>query len=204
MQKVMKNFRKNILYLSPMIAIPIVNIVYLLLDNSSRGYYVLTMNVDRYVPFVKEFILVYWIWYPFIIISLMFFCFINKKIYYKVLLTIILGMIICYIVYLFFQTNVPRPAVYGNDFLSDLVRDTYKIDKPFNCCPSIHVLTTYAVMRGSLKLPRENVRSTILIWIVGILIILSTQFIKQHVILDLATAMMLGEIIYRVIAKQAY
>jgi hypothetical protein len=187
-----------------MIAIPIINIAYGLLDNSSRGYYMLVMNVDRRVPFVKQFIIAYWMWYPFIIISLIFFCFKSRKVYYKVLFTIILGMIICYIVYFFFQTTVPRPAVYGSDILSDFVRDTYKIDKPFNCLPSIHVLTTYAVMRGSLELPYGQAKSKIFICVIGILIILSTQFVKQHVIMDLVTAVILGEMIYKYIARRLY
>lgn len=202
MSEITKNLKKNILYLSIMAIIPLVNIVYKLLDNSSRGYYVLTMNIDNHIPFIKEFILAYWIWYPFMIVSLVFLCLNCRRLYYRVLFTIIFGMILCYIVYFFFQTSVPRPIVYGNDFFSDFVRNTYKLDRPFNCLPSIHVLTTYAVMRGTFKLPGKNIKYKILIFIIGIFIILSTQFIKQHVILDLITAIVLGEIIYRFIAKQ--
>jgi hypothetical protein len=201
MEKVLSDLKKNSMYLSMMIAIPILNIAYGLLDNSARGYYVLATKLDGQVPFIKVFILAYWIWYPFMIMSLIFFCINYKHIYYRVLFTIIIGMIACYIVYFFFQTKVPRPTVYGTDLLSDFVRITYKYDKPFNGFPSIHVLTTYAIIRGEGGSIKKNIKTKTPMYVIGILIILATQFVKQHVILDLAIAIILGEVIYRFIAE---
>ncbi|MBV4423948.1 phosphatase PAP2 family protein [Clostridium tyrobutyricum] len=201
MEKILPNLKKNLIYLSMMITIPILNIAYGLLDNSSRGYYVLATRFDVQVPFIKVFILPYWIWYPFMIISLVYFCINYRCTYYKVLFTIITGMISCYIVYFLFQTMVPRPSVYGSDILSDFIRITYKCDKPFNGFPSIHVLTTYVVMRGAMESIKKDIKAKLCICIVGLLIILATQFVKQHVILDLVAAIILGEIIYRFIAE---
>lgn len=199
MTRIFRGFKKNILYLSLMILIPVVNIAYGLLDNSVRGYYILVTEIDRKVPYIKEFIVIYWIWYPFIILSLIFFCIYHKETYYKVLFTIIIGMIVCYIIYFFFQTTVPRPEIYGKDFFSQFVRLTYKLDKPFNCFPSIHVLTSYSVIKGAKDAFKDNIKGKTAIYITGILIILATQFVKQHVILDVIVAIILCEVIYRFI-----
>lgn len=183
-----------------MLLIPVINIIYRKLNSPLNGYYNLVTFLDKQVPFIKEFIVMYWVWYPFLILVLVYFCANCRNIYYKTMITIILGMLICYLIYFFFQTTVPRPELQGNDIFTKIVKLTYKWDKPFNCFPSIHVLTTYAVMRGCLE-GVKNKLNKIGINFIGIFIILSTQFVKQHVILDLISGIILAEILYRFIAS---
>lgn len=203
MTKITGSFKKNILYLCLMITMAVVNISYIFLNNSSRGYYTLVTRIDRWIPYIKQFIIIYWIWYPFMLSSLIFFCLYYKRVYLKVLFTIVVGMSVCYVIYFFFQTTVPRPEIYGNDFFSQLVKVTYGIDKPFNCFPSIHVLNSFAVMKGAKEAFKNNTKGKVLIYIIGISIIVSTQFVKQHVISDVIIAIILCEIIYRFIAEPA-
>lgn len=179
-----------------MLVIPVINIIYRKLNNPLNGCYNLVTFLDKQVPFIKEFIVVYWAWYPFLILVLVYFCFNYRNIYYKTMITIILGMLLCYMTYFFFQTTVPRPALYGRDIFIGIIKLTYRWDKPFNCFPSIHVLTTYAAIRGCME-GVKNKFNKMSINFTGIFIILSTQFVKQHVILDLISAIILAEILYR-------
>ncbi|HGG0418997.1 TPA: phosphatase PAP2 family protein, partial [Clostridium sporogenes] len=81
-----------------------------------------------------------------------------------------------------------------------IVKFIYNTDNPYNCFPSIHVITTYIIMRYMLNNEVENNRITnIIVTILGILIILSTEFIKQHVLFDIIFAIILGEGIYNMI-----
>ncbi|MFL0196483.1 phosphatase PAP2 family protein [Clostridium sp. WILCCON 0269] len=192
----LKNIKLNLIPLSLMLVIPLINIMYGKLNNAINGCYSLATTLDKNVPFIKEFIIPYWMWYPFLISVLIHFCFVCRNIYYKTMITILLGMISCYITYFFFQTTVTRPFLQGNDIFIHIVRLTYKLDKPFNCFPSIHVLTSYAVMRASIE-AIEKKSNKYIINIIGAVIILSTQFVKQHVILDLIFAIILAEVIYR-------
>lgn len=191
--------KQNLIPLSLMLIIPIVNIVYPLLNNNNRGVSTIITKIDTMVPFIKAFSVPYMAWYPFVILYLVYLCFNDRKTYYKSLISLILSLIVCYIIFFFFQTTVPRPQVQGNDLFSKIVMFIYKTDKPFNAFPSIHVITTYIVMRGiySSKV-RDSINMTVVI-IVGMLIIFSTQFIKQHVILDLTFAILLGEVIYNIV-----
>lgn len=184
-----------------MVLIPLVNVFYKVLNNSSNGIHYLVTNIDKNIPFLKIFIIPYIMWYPFIIGTFIFFCYYDREVYYRCLLSMVLGMLICYVCYYFFQTMVPRPEVLGDDILTKLVRVIYKTDEPFNCFPSIHVLSCYIIMKGAYKSSIVKKKSFLSINIIGILVILSTQFIKQHVLLDLVFAIILGEILYRIMEK---
>ncbi|WP_374048183.1 phosphatase PAP2 family protein [Clostridium sp. MB40-C1] len=181
-----------------MISIPILNIFYGLLNSENRGVYSLVCSIDKATPFLKVFVLPYLIWYPFIFLIMVYICLKNKKVYYKILFCLDIGFIISYIIFYFFQTTVQRPCLVDQDIMTKLVGIVYSNDKPFNCFPSLHVLTTYFVMKGIGKVESSK-KITIPVNIVGILIILSTLFIKQHVIMDVIFAIVLGGIILKTV-----
>ncbi|WP_374120487.1 phosphatase PAP2 family protein [Neobacillus sp. PS3-40] len=102
-------------------------------------------------------------------------------------------------IYFFFQTTVPRPKLEGNSFLIELVQLIYSRDLPYNCFPSIHVLTSLAIMLGYLHLKIKHILHSIFIYITGTMIIISTLFVKQHVILDIFGALMLTLLTYGIV-----
>ena len=181
----MQKFIKKLMPFCLMLSIPTSNIIYCLLNNVNRGTHSLVTDLDRAVPFLKIFILPYLIWYFFIFGTLTYFCFKDRKIYYRTLLSINLGLLIAYGIYFFFQTNVPRPDLISNDFLTGLIAFVYNTDKPYNAFPSIHVLTSFLMIKAINKYPAKNYLNVTLVYITAILIILATQFVKQHVVLDL-------------------
>lgn len=193
----MKKIIEKLYPLSLLIIIPLLNIVYEHINNPLRPVHSLVTDIDKTIPFIKLFVIPYALWYPFIIISLTYFCYKNRLTFYVSFFSIVIGMVISYIFYFFFQTTVPRPALYGSDILTNLVRIIYKNDNPYNCFPSIHVLSSYIIMKGTLNENIKNKINYLIIGTLGILIIVSTQFIKQHVMLDLLLAILLGDIIYK-------
>lgn len=196
MQTFIKKLKENLIPLSFMLSIPILNVFYGILNNNNRGAYNLMTDLDRVTPFLKIFIIPYVIWYFYVVAVMVYLCFNDKKLYYKSLITFDVGLVACYIVYFFFQTTVPRPELIGNDILTKMVSFIYNNDNPYNCFPSIHVLTTYVVMKGINNSLIDNIKARFTINITGILIILSTLFVKQHVILDAISAILLVDIIF--------
>jgi len=182
-----------------MLLIPLVNIFYEFLNNSSRGVYSLVTDLDNAIPFLKIFAIPYLLWYPFIIITLIYLCLNHRKIYYKAIATLVIGMLLSYLTFFLFQTTVPRPQLSGDDILTKIVQGIYERDKPYNCFPSIHVLNSYAIMIGIRKSKCKNQIINVSVYLTGLLIILSTVFIKQHVILDLFLGLQLAEMIYRTV-----
>lgn len=200
----MKKIKELLAPLSLILLIPIVNIIYTYLNNSSRGFYSLVTDIDRAVPFVKAFAIPYLIWFPFIVGTLIYLCFRYRKVYYRTIISLILGLLTCYVVYYFFQTTVPRPELTGDDTLTSLIRYIYNSDNPFNCFPSIHVLTSYLLIKAIRSCKNSISAETIIIISISILIIMSTQFIKQHVILDLIFAILIDEVIFRAVGSLSF
>jgi len=198
----MKKLRQNLIPLSFMISIAISNIFYKLLNNGDGNINSLVTNVDQTIPFLKIFILPYITWYGYIAVGLIYLCMKNRKTYYTSLISLNLALIVCYIIYAVFQTTVPRPAVADSDILSKLVNMIYKHDNPFNCFPSMHVTTTYILMKG-INDTKNTALTRFIFNTIGILIIISTQFVKQHVVLDLIFAMLLCEVIFRLVNNLA-
>lgn len=194
----MKKVKSDLIALSTMASIMILIIFYKLLNNGNGNIYSLITNIDKTIPFLKIFILPYITWYGYIAIGLIYLCMKNRKTYYTSLISLNIGIVVCYVIYALFQTTVQRPIVNDTDILSVLVNIIYKYDNPFNCFPSMHVTTTYILLKG-IKQAEKNIITRFIFNIIGMFIIISTLFVKQHVILDLAIAMLLGEVIFRLI-----
>ncbi|WP_237691087.1 phosphatase PAP2 family protein [Paenibacillus caui] len=167
-----------------MLIFPVLGSIYALVNHPTKRVYSLVTEVDRAIPFIKFFALPYGVWIFYIYACLVYFFFRDRTSYYRSLLLYTVCALTCYAIYTVFQTTVPRPEVTGNDVFSQLVRFIYHRDQPYNCFPSIHVFSSYMVMRMILTSPARNRWNASLISTMSLLIIVSTLFMKQHVILD--------------------
>ncbi|WHY88762.1 phosphatase PAP2 family protein [Neobacillus novalis] len=192
----MKLLIKKAPYLLFLLVMPLLGKVYELLNTRANDAVDLTSTVDKAIPFISVFIIPYILWYAYLFCYLVYFCFKDTKIYIKTLILIVIAELICFVIYFFFQTTVPRPTVEGNNVVIHLVQWIYANDRPVNCFPSIHVLTTFAIMLASLNIKNKHVLNNLTIHILGTLIIISTLFVKQHVILDMIGSMFLVTFLY--------
>ncbi|MBE9918043.1 phosphatase PAP2 family protein [Paenibacillus donghaensis] len=184
-----------------MLVFPVLGSLYQLVNKPRSRVYSLVTPLDEATPFIKYFALPYGVWIFFIYVCIVYFFFHDRSSYYQSLLLYTVCALTCYIIYLVFQTTVPRPEVVGNDPISKLMQYIYNRDKPFNCFPSIHCFSSYMVMRLIWKSPARNWVNIILISGMSLLIIASTLFVKQHVIMDVVGAIALVEIYYFIFFK---
>jgi membrane-associated phospholipid phosphatase len=191
----MKLNKNDTLAVAAILSVPLLNVFYTVLNGLSREIHTLTTAFDNKIPFIEYFIVPYSSWYPYILLSLLYLCFKNRERYFKTLIAMDIGLISSYLTYLIYQTTVARPELVGNSIFISLVKVTYFLDEPVNCFPSIHVLTTYLIMKGFYKGDIKNIALKVVIYIVGISIIISTLFVKQHVVVDIFGAIILVEII---------
>ena len=194
-----EKLRTHLKSLSLMLTIPVSNIIYTFLNNPKRGTHSLVTDLDQSVPFLKIFILPYLMWYVFILGTLVYFCFKDKKIYYRTLWAINLSLLIAYGFYYFFQTHVPRPELAGNDLLTHLIAFVYNTDQPYNAFPSIHVLLSFLMIKAVNRYSAKNIYNITLVYLPAILIIAATQFVKQHVLLDLFSAVAIGGLVFDIV-----
>ncbi|MFD0716533.1 inositol phosphorylceramide synthase [Paenibacillus sp. GCM10027626] len=182
------------------LVIPVLNIFYGILNHGGPNVVSLTTDLDERIPFVPAFIIPYLIWYPFILAMLIVFFIKMRRVYYQTLITLCLGLVACYITYYFYQTVIIRPTITGDGFINWLVSLVYS-DNPYNCFPSIHVLTSYLMLKGMSDCTTLSKTSRLLIFITSWTIIISTLFVKQHFLLDIAGAILLAEVLYFVVGK---
>lgn len=193
----MKKIRNMALSMSLLFSIPLLSIIYGILNNSNRGVYSLVTDIDRIIPLNKYFVIPYVFWYLYIFGMFVYLLLKDEEIYYKTLISYNLGMIVCFIIYYIFQTTTPRPFLVGEDVLTRMIMYIYNNDKPFNCFPSIHCISSYLMIVAVWKLENTKKWFRIIIGGTSFIIIISTLFIKQHVILDAISAIILGDIIFK-------
>lgn len=83
-----------------------------------------------------------------------------------------------------------------------LVRTLYtdNNDAPYNCFPSIHCLSSYLLYLAARKSPNLKRWVVVCIGVIVWSIIISTVFVKQHVVMDVFAGIMLGHLIFSLIS----
>lgn len=180
-----------------MLIFPVLGALYAFVNRPNDQVYTILTSLDDSIPFVKYFALPYSIWIFYIYACLIYFFFKDVKVYYRSLITYTVCALVCYLIYMVFQTTVPRPFLTGDDPFTQIVRFIYNRDMPYNCFPSIHCFSSYMVMKALYTSNFRNRINQTLIYGMSITIILSTFFIKQHAVLDAASAFILAELVYR-------
>ncbi|WP_191565504.1 phosphatase PAP2 family protein [Metabacillus idriensis] len=187
---------KNALYkmrdLLGLLIFPILGLLYEYLNEYQQEAVNISTAFDSIIPFTPVFILPYMIWYLYMFGFLIYFWWKSPDVYWKTIIAITIGELVCFIIYFFFQTTVPRPQITGDTILLQLVSVIYNTDEPFNCFPSIHVLTTMIIMLASTHIKGTGKFQSYITQMTGILIILSTLFVKQHVIYDVVASVVLS------------
>ncbi len=166
-------------------------------------YYIYS-PLDDHIPFVKEMIVPYVLWYFHIAISIVYFGLYSREDFNKLCVFMFYGMTICFIIYIRYPNGHNlRPVIWENDVFSNIIKFLYKIDTPTNSAPSIHVLISMGIHMVVMESNRLRNKKTIKIisMIIMVLIMISTVMIKQHSILDGIYSLGLGIIIYLIVYK---
>ncbi len=141
---------------------------------------------DDLIPFVKELIIIYHLFMPMVILTLIFVFIYDKKNYYRAITTFFFAQTASYLIFILFQTYVPRYDInlLGPDIFSKLVKFTYSIDNPYSGIPSMHVCS---MLLTTIFIYKININKKLKIFLIALmtLISLTTVLVKQHVFLDI-------------------
>ncbi|MFC5652041.1 phosphatase PAP2 family protein [Paenibacillus solisilvae] len=196
----LKQTVKRFFPLISMLIFPVMGWLYALTNNSSRSQvYSLMTDLDRAFPFVKIFVFPYSVWIFYLYACLLYFFMKDPLLYIRTLITYVVCALLCYVVYMVFQTTVPRPVIDGSDHATKLLAFVYNRDQPYNCFPSIHCFSSYLVMKALYTSRFRTWLNQTLIYGMSSLIIISTFFIKQHTFLDAIAGIILAEFVFRLV-----
>lgn len=172
----------------------------------TRGYTVIHVALDDYIPFCEVFVIPYFLWFSYVAFVVMYFFFKDKEDYYKTCMFLFTGMTIFLLVSTIFPNGHHlRPRVMPRDnIFTAMVAWLYRTDTPTNLWPSIHVYNSlgahFAITRS--KHFANNRGAKALSLVLCISIILSTMFIKQHSVWDVATAFAMAGVMYMVVYSE--
>lgn len=173
---------------------------YLLEAINTRPSYFMYSPLDDFIPFVKQMIIPYELWFLMIAVCLVY-TLLRAPADFVSLCIYMYGMqmVVCLLFGLFPNGQDLRPTLHGNDVFTAAIAAIYSVDTPTNSAPSLHcthsIACFIALWRGNFL---TKWRKPIL-WGMGILcvsICLSTVMIKQHSIVDVIAAITLSYICY--------
>jgi membrane-associated phospholipid phosphatase len=162
--------------------------------------YVPELALDRAIPLVPSWSLVYGALYLFLILLPVFIVRDEEGIRSTVRAYLLVWLTAYAFFFVIYPTEAPRPdRVTGRGFGAWGLRALYGADPPFNCFPSLHVAHSFVSALASHRVHRS-------IGIVAMgcatLVAVSTLFTKQHYVLDVVAGSVLALVAYRLFLRR--
>ena len=160
-------------------------------DGLNHGPYVLFLRtpIDDLIPVIGPFAVPYVSLRPFIYASALLFLLFRARIYRSAALSMTITLLISYAFYAVAQSYIERPVLTGNDVFSQMIREVYAGDQPYNDFPSLHasLSTIFAIHWWRVD---RRIGLAVAIW--AALIVVSTVFVKQHYVADMVAGVLLA------------
>lgn len=151
---------------------------------------------DKSIPFIPEFIYVYFLAFVQWAICLVAIMIIDREKCWYYCLATSLGNLLSGVVFLVFPTIMTiRPEFSGGGAFTELVgKFIFAADTPpMNIFPSLHCLHSWACMRMIFALKRVPASLKVINAVFSVLVFLSVLFVKQHLIFDIPTGILAFE-----------
>lgn len=163
-------------------------------------YHVMHSVVDDWIPFNEYFVIPYFLWFAYIAAVILWFFFTNREDYYRVCILLFTGMTLSLLICTLFPNGTDfRPYVDPEkNIFARAVSFLYSTDTCTNVFPSIHVYNSVAAHIGIIRSEqfRNNRTVRLISGILMVSICMSTVFLKQHSIIDVAGALLLCGAVY--------
>ncbi len=156
-----------------------------------------TCILDRHIPFIPQFLIIYLGCYLFWVINYILIACQNKEDCYRFFTADFLSRVVCLFFFLAFPTANQRPILPDTGFWNQAVGMLYAADTPVNLFPSIHCLVSWFCYIGIRRNPRIPLWYRRTSFVIALLVFISTLVTRQHVIADVAGAVILAELSLR-------
>lgn len=161
----------------------------------------LATPLDRMIPLIPAWVTVYFLAYVSWLISAVWILSESRAYGFRFAAAYLLAMLFSGAVFLLYPGTMERPALVGSGFFVEWMRFLYRADAPTNLCPSLHVLISYFCWRGTMGCKRIPGWYRRFNFVFLILVCLSVLFVKQHVLLDIPAAIVIGEVSLRLAGR---
>ena len=173
------------------------------INSDYPGLHIINIPFDNMIPFCEYFIIPYVLWFLYVVAACIYMYFkADNKEFIQFALSLIIGMSLSLTICMIYPNGLTlRPESTSDTILGKMVASLYKTDTPTNVFPSIHVYNSIAVHVALVKCTalknHKPVKNASLI--LCILICMSTVFLKQHSLYDVAGGIILIGVIYHLL-----
>ena len=173
----------------------------------TTDYWVSYLPLDDKIPFCEYFIVPYCMWHPLLFLMTVYLAFYDVETFRKYMWFVLAGLVSAIVVCWIFPNGQDlRPTEFAqHDLFTWLVQRIYAADTNTNVLPSMHVIGCAALTLACFD--SEPLRRRHLQWVMlplGLVISMSTVFVKQHSILDVFVAIPVCVILYFIIYHRAF
>ncbi len=179
--------------------------------DNTREFQVIHVALDDLVPFSEVFVIPYLLWFGYVAATVIFLFFKNRRDYFKLCSFLMIGMTVFLIISTLFPNghHLRLSAMPRENCFTWLVSMLWKADTPTNLWPSIHVFNSmgahFALMHSrELAVSKWGGHIKAASGTLAVSIILSTMFIKQHSVFDVATGILMGSILYVLVYRNEW
>ena len=154
--------------------------------------------IDEKIPFIKYFIIPYYIWFILLIGLPYYYYKKDKDILAKYVISYVVCVIVASIIFTVYPSIVQRPDYLpNNNIINLMVNFIYWIDSPaVNCFPSMHCAVSMLFILTISNSKNTKFYFRISIILISILIMIATLYVKQHVFIDLVSGDIIMLLIY--------
>ena len=164
------------------------------LVTDSGFHFDISLPIDAALPFIPAFIIIYVLSYLQWVVGYGLIAAESRKVCYRVISSEIIAKLICLVIFLVLPTSMVRPENTGEGFCGWLTELIYLLDTPTTLLPSVHCLESWIIFRTAHKITRFKKWLVPLWFVFALLVFASVVFVKQHLILDIPAAILVGEI----------
>ena len=140
--------------------------------------------IDYSIPPIMTFAIIYvFTFYPFVLYTIAYFAYIRPNRSNQFFISLFIIYAISFLTYMIMPVEMIRPTLNPNspDFFTRVMAKYYASDPPFNCFPSLHAANSSI---SAYYLTREKPKYWYIFWLIALLVMISTLFVRQHVIVD--------------------
>ena len=162
---------------------------------------------DSMIPFVSVFVIPYslvWL-FPVLLIGYLMVAKVDPRAFRSLFIAVLVLIVGCYLLWILFPVMVSHRmdegSVAEHGWLGTLVLLNYHGASYWNACPSFHVAGPWLLYRAARALAPQMPKA---IFLVVVAISLSTVLIRIHYVLDIVFAILVSELVFRLVFKRLH
>ncbi len=154
------------------------------------------IELDFHIPCIPQFVFAYYLTFPLGIVAFFYLAKKDRTKLYEVTIILVVAYVISGFFYIFMQTEFPMEV--KESFISNpktlsekLTVMTWHASHPTNCLPSQHCYMAIGITMCALGTKGMKTWFKWICYVMSVLIVLSTLFIKQHFFLDFVASLVI-------------